>query len=223
MENARAVYSCMPRQTFIAREGFPFLAIAALAALLLWLVGLPLGSLFMMGVAAFVGFFFRNPKRVAPEGRELILAPADGRVLSVERGVPAPHTGKPSTKISIFMSVLNVHINRFPVTARVKGAFYHAGQFFVASLDKACERNERHALVLEDGDGREYVMVQIAGLVARRIVCYTKPGETLGRGERFGLIRFGSRVDLYLPPEVSVEVVAGARTRAGESVLGRAV
>lgn len=221
MENARAVHRPMPRQTIVAREGFPFIAIACLAALLLWLVGLPWWSLFMIGLAAFVVFFFRNPERTSPNGTDLVLAPADGRVLSVERGVSAPHTGKASTRVSIFMSVLNVHINRFPVTARVKEAVYHAGRFFVASLDKASSYNERHALVLEDGAGREYVMVQIAGLVARRIVCYTKPGETLCQGERFGLIRFGSRVDLYLPPEATVEVVPGACTRGGETVLGR--
>lgn len=221
MENASAVYRCKPRQMIIACEGFPFMAIAALAALALWLVGLPAGCLLMMGVAVFIAFFFRNPVRVSPEGSDLVLAPADGRVISVERGAVTPHTGRPSTRVSIFMSVLNVHINRFPVTARVKEAIYHAGRFFVASLDKASEHNERHALVLEDGAGREYVMIQIAGLVARRIICYTKPGETLGRGERFGLIRFGSRVDLYLPPEVNVEVVPGSRTCAGETVLGR--
>jgi phosphatidylserine decarboxylase len=211
----------MPKQMFIAREGFPFIAIALMGAGALWLVGLPTGALVMFGFAAFTAFFFRNPERMPPEPADLIVAPADGRILSVEKGVSAPHTGRESTKVSIFMSVLNVHINRFPVTSRVVDAVYNAGKFFVASLDKASEHNERNALVLEDAAGRQYVMVQIAGLVARRIVCYMKPGDTLGRGERFGLIRFGSRVDLYLPTDVEVEVKPGQRTTAGETVIGR--
>jgi len=211
----------MPRQMIVAQEGFPFIAIALGGAFVLWLTGLGWGALFMIALAAFVAFFFRNPDRNPPEGNDKVVAPADGRILSVEEGVSAPHTGRPSTKVSIFMSVMNVHINRFPITARVKDAFYSPGKFFVASLDKASEHNERHALVLDDGNGREFVMVQIAGLVARRIICYLKPGETLPRGERYGLIRFGSRVDLYLPPDVGVQVRAGQRTRAGETVIGR--
>jgi phosphatidylserine decarboxylase len=211
----------MPRQMIVAQEGFPFIAIALGGAFVLWLTGLAWGAGIMFALAAFIAFFFRNPDRTPPEGNDRVVAPADGRILSIEEGVSAPHTGRPSTKISIFMSVLNVHINRFPVTARVKGAFYNAGKFFVASLDKASEHNERYALVLDDRHGREFVMVQIAGLVARRIVCYLKPGETIQRGERFGLIRFGSRVDLYLPPDVNIEVRAGERTRAGETVIGR--
>jgi len=211
----------MPRQMMIAQEGFPFIAIALGGALMLWLTGLAWGAAFMLALAAFVAFFFRNPKRTPPEGNDKIVAPADGRIISVEPGVSAPHTGRTSTKVSIFMSVLNVHINRFPLTARVVGAFYNAGKFFVASLDKASEQNERLALVLDDGCGREFVMVQIAGLVARRIVCYLKDGDTLKRGERFGLIRFGSRVDLYLPPDIRVGAKVGDRTRAGETVIGR--
>ncbi len=211
----------MPSQTIIAQEGFPFIAIALAGAILLWLTGLHLGAAMMIAVAAFIAFFFRNPERTPPDGQGLVIAPADGRVLSVERDISAPHTGKPSTKVSIFMSVMNVHINRFPIAGRVKDAIYNTGKFFVASLDKASEHNERHALVLDDGMGRELVMVQIAGLVARRIVCYVKPGDTLSRGDRFGLIRFGSRVDLYLPPETEISVSPGERTRAGESVIGR--
>lgn len=221
METTHAVYRRMPRQMIVAQEGFPFIAIALGGAIVLWLTGLVLGAGFMLALAAFVALFFRNPERTPPEGSDKVVAPADGRILSVEEGVSAPHIGRPATKVSIFMSVMNVHINRFPVTARVKGAFYTAGNFFVASLDKASEHNERHALVLDDGCGREFVMVQIAGLVARRIVCYLKPGDTIKRGERFGLIRFGSRVDLYLPPDIRIEVRAGERTRAGETVIGR--
>ncbi|MFA5811711.1 MAG: phosphatidylserine decarboxylase family protein [bacterium] len=211
----------MPRQFIIAREGFPFIGIAFVATALLWLVGLYLGCVLMLGVAGFIAFFFRNPERAVPDGEGLIVAPADGRVISVSKNIAAPITGKPSTRVSIFMSVLNVHINRFPIAARVKRSSYHAGKFFVASLNKASEHNERHALVLEDDRGREMVMVQIAGLVARRIVCYMRDGDSRSRGERFGLIRFGSRVDIYLPPEARVEAAVGMRTRAGETVIGR--
>ena len=221
METTSIVYRRMPKQMYIAREGFPFIAIALTGAVALWLVGLPIGAVLMLGFAVFTVFFFRNPERTPPQPTDLIVAPADGRILSVEEGASAPHTGRESTKVSIFMSVLNVHINRFPVTGRVVDAVYNAGKFFVASLDKASEHNERNALVLEDGAGRQYVMVQIAGLVARRIVCYMKPGDTLGRGERFGLIRFGSRVDLYLPIDVDVKVTPGQKTTAGETVIGR--
>jgi len=211
----------MPRQTFIAREGMPFVGIAVFATLVLFLVGLPLGAALMACVAAFVTYFFRNPERAVPQGAGLVVSPADGRVLSVEGGARAPYTGAPSTRVSIFMSVMNVHINRFPVAASVKRAVYHPGKFFVASLDKASEHNERSGLVLADEGGREFVVVQIAGIVARRIISYVREGDSLGRGERFGLIRFGSRVDLYMPPEYAPQVRAGDRLKGGESVVGR--
>lgn len=223
MESTIDAYRQMPRQSFIAREGYPFIMIAALAALLLWLVGLSAGALLVLVVLVFIAFFFRNPERVVPEAQGLIVSPADGRVLSVSPNVVAPCTGKMATRVSIFMSVLNVHINRFPVTAKVKRTAYHAGRFFVASLDKASEHNEHNALILEDESGREFVLVQIAGLIARRIVCYVREGDLCARGERFGLIRFGSRVDLYLPPDSHVAVRARGRVRAGETILGRFV
>ena len=221
MESTLAAYRPMPRQFPVAREGFPFVGIALLAVAAVWLVALPIGAALMIGVAGFVVWFFRNPERAVPQEPGLVVAPADGRVLHVTPGVPSPVTGKTSTRVSIFMSVLNVHINRFPVAGLVKAVRYHAGRFLVASLDKASEHNERCALVLEDEAGREFTMVQIAGLVARRIVCYVREGEGRGRGERFGLIRFGSRVDLYLPPEVRVTVTGGQRTCAGETIVGR--
>lgn len=221
MESTLTAYHPMPRQMPVAREGYPFIGIALGAALFLWLAGLPWGFVVMSGVAGCVACFFRNPRRVPPASPGLVVAPADGRVLSVTPQVTAPYTGRSATRVSIFMSVMNVHINRFPVAARVTRAVYHAGRFLVASVDKASEHNERNGLVLEDEAGREFVMVQIAGLVARRIVCYVREGDRRGLGERFGLIRFGSRVDLYLPPEVSIAVRPGDRTRSGETVVGR--
>lgn len=221
MEHTLTAYRPMPRQLPVAREGVPFVGIALAAALLMWLVGLGIGAWLMLAVAAFVGWFFRNPEREVPQGAGLVVAPADGRVLSVTPGAAAPHTGREATRVSIFMSILDVHINRFPVAGTVRRAVYSAGRFLVASLDKASEANERHGLVIEDDAGREFVMVQIAGLIARRIVCYVREGDAFARGDRFGLIRFGSRVDLYLPPSVSVAVQAGERVRAGSSVIGR--
>jgi phosphatidylserine decarboxylase len=214
-------YHPMPRQLPIAREGFPFLGIACAAALLLWLCGLEIGCFLMLAAAGSIAAFFRNPTRQIPQGPGLVVSPADGRVLSVAERVCAPYTGRESTRVSIFMSVLSVHINRFPVAAVVKRVVYSAGRFLVASLDKASASNERNGLVFEDDAGREFVLVQIAGLVARRIVCYVREGDALGRGDRIGLIRFGSRVDLYLPPEAAIVVKPGDRVRGGSSLLGR--
>lgn len=221
MPSINTAYKLRPRQYFIAREGFPFIATALFAALALKFAGLGVGAWILIGVAGFVAFFFRNPERDIPAEEGLILAPADGRILSVTPDARAPHTGAVSTKVSIFMSVMNVHINRIPVTARVKQVIYSPGSFFVASLDKASEKNERNLLVLEDDKGREFVMVQIAGLVARRIVCYARVGDFFPRGERFGLIRFGSRVDLYLPPEAVALARAGEKVKGGETMIGR--
>ncbi|MBN1283511.1 MAG: phosphatidylserine decarboxylase family protein [Proteobacteria bacterium] len=221
MESASTAYRPVPRQLPVAVEGFPFVAAALIAALAAWMMSLAWVSAAMLAFAAFTAFFFRNPRRKAPEGEGLVIAPADGRVISVEKGAIAPHTGEPATKVSIFMSILDVHVNRFPIAGTVRRAVYSAGRFFVASMDKASEHNERNSLVVEDAAGRRMVVVQIAGIVARRIVCYVREGDGLRAGDRFGLIRFGSRVDLYLPPEATVDLSPGARTRAGETVLGR--
>lgn len=222
MENIiTSAYKPKPHQYIIAREGHPFIAIALTVAFILYFIGTTVGVIIMLALTAFIVYFFRNPNRTTPKEPGLVIAPADGRIIDVNEGVQAPYTGKKSTKISTFMSVFNVHINRFPVSSRVQRSVYHQGKFFVASLDKASDHNERNGLVLADNDGREYVMVQIAGLVARRIVCYLKEGERLERGERFGLIRFGSRVDLYLPPEIKIAVKVGDKVKAGETVFGR--
>lgn len=216
-------YKTRPRQFFIAMEGFPFIVIALAAAFLMWMVGFVVGAVLMILVAGFVIYFFRNPDRVPPAENSLVVAPADGRILSITKNVIAPCACAASTKISIFMSVLNVHINRFPVAARVVDSSYIPGKFLVASLDKASEHNERNLLVLEDESARQIVMVQIAGLIARRIVCYVKTGDFLKRGERFGLIRFGSRVDLYLPISTEIRVRVGEKVRSGETIVGRFV
>ncbi len=201
----------------IAREGWPFLAIAvAVAALATWLAGW--WSLPFWLLALFVLQFFRDPARNVPEDPALVCAPADGRIVVVEN-VQDPYTGRDSLKISVFMNVFNVHSNRSPVDGVVTGVRYHAGGFFNAAIDKASLENERNALTIRMNDGAELTCVQIAGLVARRILCYVKQGDRLHKGQRFGFIRFGSRVDLYLAPTSRPRVAVGDKVYAGETVL----
>lgn len=215
-----SAYRPSPKQTYIAREGYPFIAIAIGAGLLLWMTGLAVGSFLLLCMAGFVAFFFRNPNRSVPEGKGLVFSPADGRIVKIQR-CRAPYTDEDAFRVSIFMSVFNVHINRIPVSARVERVAYHPGRFLVATRDKASELNERNVIVLTDEEGRRFSLVQIAGLIARRIVCYVKEGDFLNCGERMGLIRFGSRVDLYLPAGAKIEVGVGDRVRGGETIIGR--
>lgn len=203
------------------RAGMPFIlapAAAGLAGGLLWSGFLWLG----LALALFAAFFFRDPDRVVPQREGLILAPADGRVLAV--GPAAPPTElelgpTPRPRVSIFLSVLDVHVNRSPARGLVKRVVYRPGAFLNASIDKASEENERNGIVLALEDGRTLGIVQIAGLIARRIVCEVREGEMLPAGGRIGLIRFGSRVDLYLPEGSAPLVAVGQRTIAGETVI----
>jgi phosphatidylserine decarboxylase len=201
----------------IAREGWPFLAIAAIVALLAtWMVGW--WSLPFWAAAVFVLQFFRDPPRDAPTDVNAILAPADGRVVMVGKSRD-PYTDRDALKISVFMNVFNVHSNRSPVDGTVKDNAYHAGSFLNAALDKASLENERNALIIATDTGTEITCVQIAGLIARRILCYVKPGDRLARGQRYGFIRFGSRVDLYLPPATRAHVAVGDRVYAGQTIV----
>jgi phosphatidylserine decarboxylase len=204
----------------IAREGWPFLGIALAASLIAgflagWLWSLPLwaGTLFILQ-------FFRDPPREIPGDPLAVLAPADGRVVAVERARD-PYLERDALKISVFMNVLNVHSNRSPVDGTVRKRWYHAGRFFNAALDKASLENERNALWLRTPEGVDVTCVQIAGLVARRILCHVDEGATLERGQRFGFIRFGSRVDVYLPPEAEPAAALGDKVYAAESILAR--
>ncbi len=169
----------------------------------------------------FVGSFFRNPDRYPPFREGTVVSPADGRILSVTQ-VDGPELSgiAECTKVSIFMSVFNVHVNRAPVAGRVLEIHYKPGKFFSANLDKAAEENERNLVVMEDEQGRRIAFVQIAGLIARRIVCFVGPEDTLEKGERFGLIRFGSRVDLYLPTSTEIDVSVGQHVKGGETIIG---
>lgn len=204
----------------IAREGVPFLAAAAVPAAVAWALGWAgVGALF--GAAAlFTGWFFRNPPRRVPGEPNLIVSPGDGRVLAVaEEEEPRFLKGR-AVRVSIFLSPLDVHINRTPCEGRVEAIGYSPGRFLVASRPEATLQNEQTAVLIETGAGSRILCVQVAGYVARRIVCWLSEGERVGRGERYGLIRFGSRMDLYMPVGTQVRVKAGDRVTGGESVIG---
>lgn len=203
----------------IAREGWPFVAGSiAVAATATWIGGW--WSVPFWLLAAFILQFFRDPPRRAPADADAVLAPADGRVVMVGKAND-PYTGRESLKLSVFMNVFNVHSNRSPADCEVVRNWYHAGRFLNAVLDKASLENERSALLLRLADGTEITCVQIAGLVARRILCYVKPGDRLQRGQRFGFIRFGSRVDLYLPPSARAQIAIGDKVYAGATIVAR--
>jgi phosphatidylserine decarboxylase len=202
-------------------EGYKFVAAFAVVTALLFWIWDPLGWL-GLGLTVWCYYFFRDPKRSVPENAGLLVSPADGVVSLIERAVPPAELGMGPdalVRVSVFMSVFNCHVNRAPIAGRVTAVAYRAGKFFNASLDKASEENERNALAIELPDGRKIAVVQIAGLVARRIVCWKKPGDGVRTGERFGLIRFGSRLDVYLPEGVHPQVALGQTMVAGESVI----
>ena len=201
----------------IAPEGYPFIVLSAFSSLIFALVGCWVMAVLLLAVTWFAGHFFRDPERVVPTGVGLAVSPADGKVIKIQ-SMPDPFTGDPRMCVSIFMNVFNVHVNRSPVAGRIAAIAYHPGKFLNASWDKASHDNERCAYQVEAEDG-SFTMVQIAGLIARRIVCRVEEGETLRRGERFGMIRFGSRVDLYLPEGYAPIVNIGQTVFAGQTVL----
>ena len=202
----------------LAREGWPFIAIAMAAAVLVgWLAG-PWWSAPLWLIAVFVIQFFRDPPRAFQAADGAVLSPADGRIVAVMRASD-PYTGRDALQISVFMNVFNVHSNRSPVDGEVTEVRYFPGRFLNAALDKASLENERNALMVRTDGGQQVTCVQIAGLIARRILCYAKPGTRLRRGDRFGFIRFGSRVDLYLPLDAVPRASLGDVVHAGQTVL----
>ena len=205
------------RHPIIAREGWPFLVLAAILAGLSSVycvyLAIPMWIIFL-----FILQFFRDPPRVTTGGDSAVSAPADGRVIVIDEAHD-PYTNQTSLKISIFMNVFNVHSNRIPVSGTVDAKQYYPGRFFNAALDKASDNNERNALLLTSKEGHRVTCVQIAGLIARRILCYVDEGSNVTKGERFGFIRFGSRVDLYLPKTTKVLVSLGDKVVGGETLV----
>lgn len=205
----------------VAREALPYALPTFVVAAVSWWSGYPWASLLFLGITAATLLFFRNPHRTPPSGDHLVLAPADGTVVAVLEGARPEHLpDAPFTRISIFMSVFNVHVNRMPVTGTVTKISYRSGRFLDARKQDASEHNESNALVIETDAGALEV-VQIAGLIARRISCWVREGDRLVRGERFGLVHFGSRLDVYLPNNFSPVVHVGTKVRAGLTVIAQ--
>ena len=206
----------------IHRAGWPFIAAFAVITLLLMIFSQTLGFLGLL-LTGWCVYFFRNPRRITPLGEGLIISPGDGIVSKIEMAHPPAELkwkSKKVPRISIFLNIFDVHVNRIPVDGVISKVQYHPGKFFNASLDKASELNERNSLLITATSGHELAVVQIAGLIARRILCEAHSGQNVKAGETFGIIRFGSRVDIYLPEGVHPQVVEGQRMIGGETILG---
>jgi phosphatidylserine decarboxylase len=204
----------------VVREGlvfiFPLLSISAF----LWILGISAWAWFFSLLTVFVISFFRDPERTIPAGDKAILSPADGKIIRIESCTEERFLKGPALKVSIFMSVFNVHVNRIPLSGRIAEVVYRPGKFVSANLDKASAANEQNALLLEASGGTKLLFVQIAGLIARRIVCWVRKGDPVERGRRFGMIRFGSRMDVYLPPNVQIQARLGQKAYGGQTILG---
>ena len=205
----------------VAREGLPFIALGLFHTILFTLLGLEILAFLAGLLTLFIIYFFRDPARRSQVSDKTVLTPADGTIIKVHHFEDDENPlGEPTIKISVFMSVFNVHVNRIPIMGKISEIVYHSGKFFSAHLDKASEKNEKNLIALQTGDGRKIVFVQIAGLIARRIVCWIKEGDHVKTGQRFGLIRCGSRLDIYLPKDTRVTVQPRDKVKAGETVLG---
>jgi phosphatidylserine decarboxylase len=204
----------------IAREGLPFIGIGIALCLVLAVLDIAVPAAVVGVLTLFTIYFFRDPERRQDFPENTVVAPADGRILKIHgmEGSDSP-LGEPATKVSIFMSVFNVHVNRIPASGRIAEIVYHPGRFFSANLDKASAENENNRIIVKSA-GKRIMFVQIAGLIARRIACWIAEGDEVKAGQRFGLIRFGSRLDVYLPREIRVMVAEGQKVKAGETILG---
>ncbi len=202
----------------IAREGWPFIAIAFVMAILVNYFAGFVWAIFFWVIAAFVLQFFRDPAREIPSVKNAVLSPADGRIVAVEQ-IEDPYLKRDAIKVSVFMNVFNVHSNRSPIDGDIRDKWYFPGKFINADLPKASLENERNALWIRADNGADVTCVQVAGLIAKRILCHVTPGEHLARGQRFGFIRFGSRVDVYLPLGTQVNVNIGDKVSATSTVL----
>lgn len=204
----------------VATAGYPFIFASAFTTGVFALLQLQLLAMIGLAVTFFTAFFFRDPDRVVPAVAGVVVSPADGKIIFSDSVEKTPFYEGPCKKISIFMSVFNVHVNRIPHDGRVERIAYHPGKFLNAAIDKASDDNERNAVFITTETGHRYCVVQIAGLIARRIITYIQAGDIVCKGHRFGLICFGSRLDVYLPPETVVDVTIGDKVKAGTSVLG---
>ncbi len=203
----------------IAAEGWPFIIPLAIVTILLFIFGWKNAGIVMIVFTVFVVFFFRDPERTVPDGSDLIVSPADGKVIVIKDIYEPTYLKQDVKQISIFLSVFNVHVNRSPISGTVELVQYNPGKFHVASVDKASLDNEQTAMIIAQGK-HKILVKQIAGLIARRIVCYAKPGDAIKTGERYGLIRFGSRVDIFLPKNAEIKVALGDRIKGARDVIG---
>ena len=205
----------------IACEGIPYILAAMFATLVTAVLGWAALTILFLVVTLLIGHFFRDPERVSAAGEMDILSPADGRVIEVKRVPSVRFTDKPAMKISIFMSVLDVHVNRIPISGTIEGIYYKKGRFMAADVAQASEENEQNWLRIKSDAGADIVITQVAGLIARRIVCWPEIGDRVVQAERFGMIRFGSRMDVYVPESSEVLVSTDRHVYAGETVLCR--
>jgi phosphatidylserine decarboxylase len=203
----------------VAAEGWPFILPLAIVTALLFALGWRGAGVASLVLTLFVLFFFRDPERTVPRGEDIVVSPADGRVIVIKDIYEPDYLKQDVKQISIFLSVFNVHVNRAPCGGNVELVKYNPGKFHVASVDKASLENEQTAMVIANGK-RKILVKQIAGLIARRIVCYARPGDTIAMGERYGLIRFGSRVDLFLPKDIELKVKLGDRIKGARDIIG---
>ena len=216
------IWSDRPSHTAfpVASAGYSFIFAAALTTFVFALLQLTVLALVSLAATFFICYFFRDPDRVIPNFDGAVVSPADGKIILAGPVENSPFFNDRGLKISIFMSVFNVHVNRIPYEGIIKTVSYHPGKFFSANLDKASRHNEHNAVGLETDQGKQVVFVQIAGLIARRIICKVKEGDKVIRGQRFGMICFGSRLDVYLPLDTHLKVRVGDRVKAGTSILG---
>lgn len=204
----------------VAREGYPFIGFAALMTIIFAFLDYDIFAFSALLLTGFVLYFFRDPDRIVPEEEDVFVSPADGKVILVEKVFDDRFVNEHVYKVSIFMNVFNVHVNRVPFPGTVEAITYSPGRFYSANTERGALENEYCAVTMSTPSEHRFAVVQVAGLIARRIVCWTERGDSLKRGQRFGLIRFGSRVDLYLPLKTQLEVATGQKVKAGETVLG---
>jgi phosphatidylserine decarboxylase len=204
----------------VAKEGYPFIIFSAFATITAALLEYEFFAVLLLFLTGFIFYFFRDPERVVPDGEDVVVSPADGKIILVEKMFDDRFVNEHVYKVSIFMSIFDVHVNRLPFSGEVEKIQYKAGSFYAANTDQGGLSNEHCALILSTPKNFHYAVVQVAGLVARRIVCWVEKGDTVARGSRFGIIRFGSRVDIYLPQQMQLEVRSGQRVRAGETIIG---